>query len=157
MSDHKSAIPTDIDTQIDEILAVLAHQVHLNAHSPGYTKLTPKNQKFLKEAHKAIKTLLIQQQGGYNKPSDTASVGGNQVDTYSEFLNELAAQRHTALTKYGGYADHLRKVLDPLDELIRDVLRHIEVTDLAVADHNDTTDVANPQSKASLKRELNET
>lgn len=50
----------DIDTQIDEILAVLAHQVYLNAHSPGYTKLTPKNQKFLKEAHKAIKTLLIQ-------------------------------------------------------------------------------------------------
>lgn len=134
---------SDIDTQIEEIMLMIPLRRGDDVAEMKHTQI-----------RQAIKTLLIQQQGGYNKPSDTASVGGNQVDTYSEFLNELAAQRHTALTKYGGYADHLRKVLDPLDELIRDVLRHIEVTDLAVADHNDTTDVANPQSIASLKREL---
>lgn len=63
----------------------------------------------------------------------------NQVVNYSEFLNELAAQRHTVLRKYASYPDHCKQVLDPLDALIRDVLRHIERNDLVVADPNTKT------------------
>ncbi len=80
----------------------------------------------------------------------------NQVDTYSEFLNILARQRRDAVkdildtsVQYNVYrevANRYQKIVDDVDALIRDVLKHIEtVNDLVLDDLDTATDAANPQ------------
>lgn len=51
-------MPNNLDSELNEIVDVLAHQVYLSAHAPGYTKLAPQNQKYLKEAKQAILALI---------------------------------------------------------------------------------------------------
>lgn len=68
--------------------------------------------------------------GGLETSETVRTAKLNQVVNYSEFLHELAIQRHTVLRNYSGYPDHAKRVTDPLDALIRDVLRHIEGSDL---------------------------
>lgn len=68
----------------------------------------------------------------------------NQVVEYSEFLNELAAQRHcvvkaylntsTTFTSYAKIVERNDKLLADIDSLIRDTLNHIEGNDLVDTD-----------------------
>lgn len=56
----------------------------------------------------------------------------NQVDTYSEFLNELARQRHTLIryrTEISDYKVSIETIdagIKDIDQLVRDTLEHIE-------------------------------
>jgi transcription termination factor NusB len=69
----------------------------------------------------------------------------NQVVDYSEFLNELARQRHTLVRRrneVSSYEDLVELVdsgIRELDNLIRDALSHVEGSDLPITDNKPST------------------
>lgn len=79
-------------------------------------------------------------QGGLETPTVAQKAQLSQVVDYSEFLKELAAQRHTVVdsylrisTSYAGYRvvqERAEGLIKGIDELINATLRHIEVNDL---------------------------
>lgn len=112
----------------------------------------------------AIKTLLIQQKGGYAK-SDVASIAQiPQVDNLHELLvwaiymrqsNEAYKRQTIWGKKQKREAQIYANVFAMVEKRIRrEMDNRTRVTDLATTDHKPSNSPANPQSKASLKREL---
>lgn len=103
--------------------------------------------------------------GGLDKPSEIASIDLSQVVNYSEFLNELARQRHTIVksfldssTLFAGYSavkERNNNLLDKLDTLIQDTFSHIEVTTVASTDSEPKQDL--PEHFKSPKSSTEET
>lgn len=155
----KSATP-DIDTQIEELLANGYIKSHLYRSKDDADLWQAEIRLQLSEEHKkAIKTLLIQQQGGYDKPSDTASVGGNQVGKQSEPFNRREQKRIDTLKR------RMRVLEERVNTTTKDLsydkreasalrwaISLVEGSDLVELRRIEYERHANPQS--SLKKEL---
>ena len=102
----RGLLMTDIDTQIEEIKSItsgLMLDVKGVVNKYNNPEIAPKamNDELDAAYHKstqAIKTLLIQQQGGLDKPSDTAKPPHNQADKSCVFCEKIANE---SLVTYG--------------------------------------------------------
>lgn len=164
---------SDIDTQIEEILNnhyLLNGGRNLGQYKieydcscgeilleDGHAQDNTSNIKLVLNTHKAkaIKALLIQQKGGYATPEEAKQSEATKSLTEAREFVASIAQSDTGLGGYLAMNPFIQQSLAYLFLQFANPLGYLEqVTDLATTDHKPSKTSSNPQSKASLKREL---